>query len=378
MEANRRQFLTATAAATAGLTLPASDLFAKEKAVKPLNILFLGGTGFIGPHMVRDCVQRGHKVTLFNRGSKKDMFPELETIVGDRDPNNGEGLNGLKGRTFDCVVDTSGYLPRHVEGSAELLKAQAKHYLFISTVAVYDNFSVKGADENHTLGSLDDPTVEEITGTTYGPLKVYCEQMVTKHFPDNHTILRPTYIIGPGDHTDRFIHYIDRPMKGGRMAMPGTPDNFISYVDVRDLAAHTTRCLENGIVDTQNMVSPPNSSTWGEYLDLSLSLSKADVDVEWLPTEFLKTQEGFDGMWSPFPMWMDNNNPTLGQFSSMSQTRAIKSGFSNRPFRDTVVDSFNWWMQQSEERRTTKKRDNFPMAREESLLKAWDEYNAKS
>ncbi len=378
MKANRRQFITSTAAVSAGIALPTSQLFAQQKATKPLNVLFLGGTGFIGPHMVRDCLARGHKVTLFNRGNNQDLFPDLETIVGDRDPDKGEGLKGLEGREFDCVVDTSGYLPRHVNASAELLKPNSKHYLFISTVAVYDNFSIEGADENHTLGRLENPTVEEITGTTYGPLKVYCEERVTKHFPQNYTILRPTYIVGPGDHTDRFIHYIDRPMKGGRMAMPGTPDNYISYVDVRDLAQHVTRCLENEIVDTQNMVSPPSSHSWGEYLDLSLSLSKADVKVQWLPTEFLVTQEGFDGMWSPFPMWMDKNNPTLGEFASMSQTRAVKSGFSNRPFRETVVDSFNWWMSQSEERRTSGKRDNFPLAREESLLKAWDEYRAKS
>jgi 2'-hydroxyisoflavone reductase len=295
MTINRRHFLGSISAITASLSLSmTTQLHAAEKAKKSLNILILGGTGYIGPHMVQRCTERGHKVTLFNRGKRNThLFPDIETIVGNRDPEVDEGLSGLTNRKWDMVIDNSGYIPRHVDASAKKLKNACDHYLFISTVAVYSDFSILDADETAPLKTIEDPGSEDAR-KYYGELKVLCENAVKKYFPDNHTILRPTYIVGPGDHTDRFIHYIDRPMQGGIMAMPGMPDNHIAYVDVRDLAAHTVRCLENNIVDTQNMVNKPRTDTWGQFIDHSVSLSQSKVEVEWLSLDFLKTQEGFD------------------------------------------------------------------------------------
>ena len=369
MRTNRRQFLTGASALAAGLTLPSNPLFAKDKAAKSLNILFLGGTGFIGPHMVRGCLERGHKVTLFNRGKRNThLFPGLETIVGDRDPKKSEGLKGLAGRKFDAVVDTSGYVPRHVDGSAELMADLAPHYLFISTVAVYTYETPGNMDEDAPLEVLSEPGSEEV-GKHYGGLKVLCEEAVKKYFPRQHTILRPTYIIGPGDHTDRFIHYIDRPMQGGRMAMPGPKSHHISFVDVRDLADHTVRSLENINPGVYNIVNRPQQANWGEYMEMSLSLSKADIDLIWMDPEFLMKQEGFDHpIDTPFPMWL---NPT--NIYVESQARAVKHGFSNRPFRETVIDTFNWWMQLTEERHKGK-RQMISAEFENKLLAAWDAY----
>ena len=285
----------------------------------------------------------------------------------------GKGLSGLKGRKFDAVVDNSGYVPRHVDGSAKLLADLAPHYLFISTVAVYDQTISSEITEGSPLLELSEPGSEDV-GKHYGALKVLCEQAVQKYFPEQHTILRPTYIIGPGDHTDRFIHYIDRPMQGGRMAMPAPKSNPLRYVDVRDLADYVLSSLENKITGVFNMVNKAGDTNWGEYLDLSLALSKADVDVEWIDFEFLKTQEGFEHpVYTPFPMWLHPTN-----VPPVSHARAIEKGFSNRPFRETVTDTFNWWMQQSEERRTTNKRQMMTSEREQALLKAWDAYIAES
>ena len=241
---------------------------------------------------VRECLAQGHTVTLFNRGKRNsNIFPELETITGNRDPEVDDGLDGLKGRKWDVVVDTSGYLPRHVNASAELLANAVSQYLFISTVSVYSDFSIKDMNEDAPLMKLDDPTVEQITGETYGGLKALCEQAVTKHYGDAATILRPTYIIGPGDHTDRFIHYIHRPILGGRMAMPGTPDNPISYVDVRDLARFVERCLSKKVTGVFNMVNKPGEGNFGELMSMSTSLNESDVKITWLDTDFLAEQK---------------------------------------------------------------------------------------
>ena len=178
------------------------------KKFEPLNILVLGGTGFIGPHMVREALRRGHKVTLFNRGKSGDgLFADLETIVGDRD----NGLDGLKGHSWDAVIDNSGYVPRHVQDSARLLAPNVGRYLFISTVAVYADFN-RDNDESSPLAKIGDETVEEVTGETYGPLKALCELRARAEIDKNQlTIIRPTYIAGPGDQygpispTGRFV-----------------------------------------------------------------------------------------------------------------------------------------------------------------------------
>ncbi|MDA1260759.1 MAG: epimerase, partial [Planctomycetota bacterium] len=168
---SRRQFLAASAALGASLALPRSAVAAVPanplRAGKPGKLLILGGTRFLGPAVVHDAKARGWEITLFNRGkSDPGAFPELEHLIGDRDGQ----LDALKGRDWDAVVDTSGYVPRHVRDSAELLKDHCGHYVFVSTVSVYDDKGV-ALNEDSPLGVLKDPSVEQVTGETYGPLK---------------------------------------------------------------------------------------------------------------------------------------------------------------------------------------------------------------
>ena len=357
----RRAFLTLAAAGGALSLLSPQSLFAQaETATRPLDILFLGGTGFIGPHMVQRALDRGHTVTLFNRGNNPSPHAGVEQLTGDRDND----LASLEGRRFDAVIDTSGYVPRHVESAAALLaKGGTPHYLFISTVAVYDNFGQTDMDESGQLKTLVDPSVETVDGDTYGPLKVLCEQAVNAHYAGAATILRPTFIIGPGDHTDRFIYYIDRPRHGGRMPVPGPQGQAMSYVDVRDLAAFTIRSLEEKTFGIYNMVSPPSSTTFGDVMKLSLEASGADVELAWITPEQMRAA---DLEWS-FPMCPNPlENPG---FTSLSQAAALAKGFSNRPFASTVRDTYAWWMAQPEERRTNK-RDPLPMETQERWLQA--------
>ena len=256
MSRSRRDFIKATAlgAAVAATGLPgvsaAGETHNKDRAPQPFDILILGGTGFIGPHMVREALRRGHAVTLFNRGrSNNALFPDIETIKGDRD----NGLDGLKGRRWDAVIDNSGYVPRHVQDSARLLSPNCDRYVYISTVAVYADIP-SATDEDSPLATIDDETVEEVTRETYGPLKALCERRAAEEIDASRlAILRPTYICGPGDHTDRFSYWPIRTRNGGEMLWPGTPDDALQIVDVRDLANFTIDCVDREISGTYNM-----------------------------------------------------------------------------------------------------------------------------
>lgn len=347
----RRDVLKLGALAAAMGAVSPRDLFAAEAAARPLRILFLGGTGFIGPHMVREALARGHEVTLFNRGKNDGLFPDLEQLSGDRDGK----LQALEGRRWDAVIDTSAYVPRHVDDSARLLKAGGTpYYLFISTVAVYEKRADGAMDEDSPLATMADPTIEEVTGETYGPLKALCEQAVLRHYPDDSTILRPTYIIGPGDSTDRFAHYLERPLAGGTMASPGPEDLNLSYVDVRDLAEFTVKSVEDKMRGRFNMVNAPGTTTTGDMMRRSLAASGAKVDLAWISYPFLHAHGLAGGANPGFPMVTDTVE--YGGFNHFSQAAALAKGFRNRPFAETFDAHWTWWSSLPAERRANRRK----------------------
>ena len=369
MTSNRRDFIKAgvvgAAAAATGLAGTVSAGEHKHKAQKPLDILVLGGTGFIGPHMVREALRRGHSVTLFNRGRTDNaLFPDLETIKGDRD----NGLGGLQGRKWDAVVDNSGYVPRHVQDSARLLAPNCDRYLYISTVAVYADFS-KAIDEDSPLATIDDETIEEVTWQTYGPLKALCEKRAAAEIDgDKLTILRPTYICGPGDHTDRFSYWPIRTRQGGEMLWPGSPKDFIQIVDVRDLATFTVDCLDRDISGTYNMVNPPREYTMGRLLEDCQAVAATNVEATWIPEEFLKSNGLNPG--AQIPIWGGS-----GRSLGVSTERALARGMHHRPARETARDLLAWWDTLPEERRANPKAG--PGAQKEAeVLAAWKEANS--
>lgn len=226
----RREFLANAAAlsGTLGLGMPLLASEPPPKTDKPLRILILGGTGFIGPHQVRYAMARGHKLTLFNRGrTNPGLFPDIELLEGDR---NGK-LDALKGREWDVVIDNPATLPRWVRDSAQLLKNSAKQYIFISTVSVYAEGIKPGADETAPLATTTDPNPEKVTGENYGALKALAEKEAEKAFPGRTTIIRPTLIVGPGDQTDRFTYWPVRIDRGGEVLAPGDPRDPVQLID---------------------------------------------------------------------------------------------------------------------------------------------------
>lgn len=356
--------LVGGAAMASGLPRALAAVNGYGTASDPLRILILGGTGFIGPHMVREALVRGHEVSLFNRGKTDDeIFPDLTTFIGDR---NGK-LDALKGGKWDAVIDNSGYVPRHVADSARLLAGAASHYLFISSISVYESFAIAN-DEDSPLATMPDESVEEVTGETYGPMKALCEQRARDEFGnDRVTVLRPTYICGPGDHTDRYTYWPVRTMSGGEMLWPGSPDDPIQIIDVRDLAAFTIDCLEKRVMGTYNTVTPAGRFTMGELLEDSRGVTGADVSPVWVNTAFVREHGLVAG--GDLPIWAAPDGEE-GKVAFTSGQRAFEKGLSVRPTRETARDTVRWWKTLPADRTATLKAGLDP-AREARLLAAW-------
>lgn len=367
MKSGRREFIKAGALAGAVMAtgLPSvASAAANARGQKPLSVLVLGGTGFIGPHMVRELLRRGHAVTLFNRGrSNSGLFPDIETIKGDRDG----GLQGLAGRSWDAVVDNSGYVPRHVQDSARLLARSTHRYLFISSLSVYADFTVEN-NEDSPLATIDDETVEEVSGETYGALKALCEKRAAAEVaPDRLTILRPNYIAGPGDHTDRFSYWPIRTRKGGEMVWPGTPEDAIQFIDVGDLATFVADSLEQDISGIFNMSNPPGAYTIGRLLADCRALTAVDVDPVWISAAFAYEQGLIGGR--ELPIWHPSTGPQAAG-GGFSAERALKAGLHNRPARETLRDILTWWDTLPSERRE-ELRAGLDATREAEVIAAW-------
>lgn len=366
---DRRRFIKAgvagAAAAAAGTTTgTAAAHEATPETGKNLSILVLGGTGFIGPHMVREALRCGHSVTLFNRGkTNSELFPDLELLVGDRDGK----LDALEGHRWDAVIDNSGYVPRHVADSARLLSDAADHYVYISSISAYASFA-EPLDEDAPLGTMADESIEEVTYETYGPLKALCEQRAASEFgADRLAILRPTYVCGPGDRTDRYTYWPVRTMKGDEMLWPGDPSDAIQIIDVRDLANFTIDCVESRISGIYNTVTPAGSFSMGDLLADCLAVTAAETTPVWVGHDFIEEHEvGEDGeltIWSP---------PT-GEYAGVafvSGERAAAKGLKNRPTRETARDTVAWWKTLPADR-TEKLRAGLSAQEETELLAKW-------
>ena len=368
MNKGRRRFiqsgLVSGAVVSSGLTLGLQPGAARARDGGALEILVLGGTGFIGPHMVREALRRGHAVTLFNRGrTNSSLFPDLETLIGDRD----NGLDALKGRRWDVVIDNSGYVPRHVHDSASLLSPSIGHYIYISTVSVYASFA-KPLDENSALGKMDDETIEEVTGETYGPLKALCEKRAEAAVGSERlTVLRPTYICGPGDRTDRYTYWPTRTMQGGGMLWPGKPTDPIQIIDVRDLANFTIDCVERSKAGIYNTVTPPGEFTMGDLLQDSLAVTAVKMNPTWVDYEFIQSNGLDEGR--KLPIWVSPESDMAGG-ALVSGQRALQAGLHNRPTRETARDTVQWWNTLPPER-TGKLRAGLGRDEEDQLLERW-------
>ncbi|MEE9131549.1 MAG: SDR family oxidoreductase [Phycisphaerales bacterium] len=327
-----------------------------------LRLLILGGTGFIGPYVVRHAIQRGHTVTLFNRGrTNTHLFPEVEKLIGDRDGQ----LDALKNRDWDAVLDNTGYVPRHVRDSAQLLKGSVGRYLFTSTRQVFADFRAPNKKEDAPKVTLDDPTSENVS-EHYGALKVRCERAVNEVYGTLATIVRPTAVAGPGDRSDRFTYWPVRINRGGEVLAPGTQTDPIQYIDVRDLAEFMIRLIENETPGTFNAAGPEADLSVAEFLYGCRAITSANVRFTWVPADFLAEQNVQPRR--SMPLWISPKKKGETR-SPVNRDKAVAHGLKFRPLAVTARDTLDWYL--SKPQNQQRLRRGISAEREAEVLAAW-------
>lgn len=363
--------LAAAAAALPSFATAAGEAKPVGKAAKPLNILILGGTGFTGPFQVEYALKRGHKVTLFNRGKRPS--PEwpaaVEQLHGDR--NTGD-LAALKGRTWDVCIDNPTSLPFWVRDAGQVLKGNVGHYLFISTISVYADGSKPGINENSPLAQYKGKDAMAETQQTlradienlYGPLKALSEAEAHKQFGKNVTIVRPGYIVGPRDETDRFTYWPHRVAQGGEILVPGDGNDPIQIIDGRDLGEWMIRLAEAGTIGTFNACGPDYSLSMDAMLYGCQAVTGGGMTLTHVSPAFLDEQQ------VGLPIWVPSKDNPYAGYGAVSNERAIAAGLTFRPLATTVQDLLAWFHSLPAERQA-KLGAGITREKEAELLKAW-------
>jgi len=351
-----------------------------------MKLLILGGTRFVGRHLVTAALARGHEITLFNRGKHHGKHPSaaltsVETIYGDRNSD----LVKLQGRRWDAVVDTCGYLPRTVRASAEILSHSVDRYVFISSLSVYADVSVFGIDETAPTATITSEQLEKANeidssgqpsavtyGKMYGGLKALCEQAAEEVLPNRVLIIRPGLIVGPYDYTDRFTYWVHRIARGneaGEVLAPGRPDRYLQFIDVRDLAEWTVRMIERKETGVYNANSLPNNLTMERVLEECKVASDSDASFTWVSDNFLVQEKV--APWSEMPLWMpEESEPHLKGFMFINCNKAVGSGLSFRPLNDTIRDTLTW---HETNRLNEELKAGIDPDKEQRLLRKWQE-----
>ncbi len=300
-----------------------------------MRTLILGGTQFLGRHFVDAVQARGWELTLFNRGQTNPaIYTELERLRGDRDPNIEPGLAALKGRSWDIIVDPSGYVPRLVNASLAAL-ATSGYYCFISSISVYSDFASPGQDESAPLDEIDDPTTEEWAGPAYGPLKALCENVVRAARPNSHLNVRAGLIIGPHDPTERYTYWVRRVARGGEVLAPVGPDYPIQAIHAGDIAEWSLEMAAGQRSGTFNVTSA--IYPLGELLEAAKRETGSDARFTYVSEEFLLEQEV--GAWMELPLWMPTPMAGLMQ-TSVAAAQGV--GLQERPLAQTIRETLAW------------------------------------
>ncbi|WP_034343952.1 NAD-dependent epimerase/dehydratase family protein [Deinococcus misasensis] len=324
-----------------------------------MNVLVLGGSRFVGWYIVHSLLKKGHQVSVFNRGrSNTDLPPEVEQLVGDRNTD----LAALQGRTWDAVVDVNAYVPRQVRQIVEVLKGQVEHYMFISTVSVYASDAAIPLSEDSKLIELENPETEEVTGETYGGLKVLCERTLAALWGEKHTVIRPGLVVGARDLTFRFPFWAKRILEGGELIAPDKPVSRVQIVYARDLADFAVHALENRIYGTFNGAREPE--LWGEVLREMVKQAGTDTQLTWVDSEFLLT-EGVRP-WVDLPIWLPEQ-PEYAGMLSISDHKAKQYGMTSSPLPEVIADILQWAKTQPDEAF----KEGLSRARIEEILQKW-------
>jgi 2'-hydroxyisoflavone reductase len=340
----------------------------------PLKLLFLGGTGFIGPHLCRAAADRGHEVAAFNRGISAGTLPHgVERLTGDRDSD----LASITDRDWDSVIDVAAFGPRWVKMIGEAMRDRVGHYTYISTVMTY---ALTNAIVN------EDSPLQDYVGNAdpyskttfddwqeYGSLKVLAEREALAQFPKRTLIIRPGVISGPGDTADHAAFWTDRIRRGGEIAAPGTPNDPVQFIDVRDLAEWLVRMIERRETGTYNAVGPAEPLTFSAFLDACSRLFNRNPDFTWLPSDWLAECGVIADDGAPF-FWVSPLE--LKQFGELwinyrvSSERAVAKGLRFRPIERTLSDNQEWLDAQPDERRN-RLGSGWDRKEERALLAKW-------
>ncbi len=337
-----------------------------------MKILILGGTVFIGRHLVEAALHKGHEVSLFNRGhTDKTLFPDVENLRGDRHQN----LQALMGRQWDAVIDTSGYLPSAVRASAEVLQS-VETYVFISSGSVYQDLDSAYLNESSSVQKISDEdlteaektrTVESPTaaayGEHYGALKARCEEVLEEILPGRVLIIRPGLVVGPYDYSNRFPYWLQRVAKGGECLAPGRPDVSISVIDARDLAAWTIAMAEKRQTGTYNATGKQSGLTFGTFLHSCKTVTESDAAFTWVDADFL-LERGVQP-WLELPLWLPKEFQGL---MLIDDKEAVAKGLIYRPIETTCADTFSWLKSQAP---SFKLEAGLEGEKERSVLQAW-------
>jgi 2'-hydroxyisoflavone reductase len=336
-----------------------------------VKILILGGTVFVGRYLIEAALARGHEVTVFNRGRHDaDVYPEVEKLRGDRAGD----LAALRGRSWDAVIDTCGYVPNVVRASAGLLADSVRHYTFISSISVYTEPA--RVDETSPVGTPTDEQVHEAEkievtgrataatyGALYGPLKAACEQAAEETMPDRVLTVRPGLIVGPHDYSDRFTYWVHRVAEGGEVLAPGRPGRPVQFIDVRDLAAWVILSIEANLTGIFNVKGPDYPLTMERLLQECRTVSGSDAHFGWASERFLL--ESGVTPWSEMPLWVPEENEHHKQ---VDFSKALAAGLTFRPLAETVRDTLAWERTRPAD---TRWRAGVNREREAELLRKW-------
>jgi 2'-hydroxyisoflavone reductase len=345
------------------------------RADRPLRILVLGGTGLIGPPLVRYAIERGHELTLFNRGkTNTHLFPDLEKLRGDRNDNvDAIAAAVAEGRSWDVVIDNTASIPRWVADSTAAVKGATGLYLYTSSMSAYADSSQPDMDETAPVGTITAEEVakvktnRDITGENFGPLKALCERTAQEAFPGRCIVVRPGLIVGPGDYSDRFTYWPVRIHRGGEVMAPGDPTDPVQFIDCRDLGEWYVRLVEKEAVGVYNGVGPASRMSIAEMLYGIRATTGGEVSFTWVDAGFLGEHEVEE--WSHMTVWVPPTGEYAG-FAAANIDRAKEAGLSFRPLAITAIDTVEYWRALPEDRRSAP-RAGLPADREVEVLAAW-------
>jgi len=347
------------------LRLPVSP-----RNISPLmRILVLGGTIFLGRHIVEAALAEGHEVTIFNRGVHfPDLFPDVEKLRGDR----ASDLAALRGQSWDAVIDTSGHVPRDVRAATRLLADSVEHYTFVSSINVYPDYSIIGIDETTPIATIEGEEPTEMTFENYGALKGLCEHEAERAMPGRTTAIRAGLIVGPYDFSDRFTYWPERIARGGVVLAPGRPDRRVQIIDVRDLARWILRTATDKIVGVFNATGPDLVLTMERILETSRDVSESDAAFAWVDDEFLVEHEV--GPWIELPLWLPEGTGVDG-LCRIDIRHALDAGLQFRPLAETITATLEWARTLPHDR---ERRAGMKPEREHELLDLWRSRGAAS